>query len=360
LRYKFGKVGNWRWLFGLTIALLLTVITLTDNFLNTGAAPVEASTDAYYRFKPGETLEGVALRFSLSVRTLQCANPTYKPGDAQINLPLTAAVRHTVQPGQTLGEIAQLYKVEIPVITRFPLNYWPGCPGIPSLGLEQASNSLPAGLLLYVPASPILPKNIMLGFNSNQLGDTGGKLGILPTITVDAPTAGAVLVDRTIAISPEPVLSSTEITGPPATPTQPVATSTPKVGVNPAQPPLVQNQTLIWPIKGKITTYFSTAHPGTDISNAAGTPVEAAQAGFVYFASWSPYGYGNFVQIEHGNGRQSHYAHLRLMTVKYGDFVQQGQIIGYEGSTGNSTGPHLHFELVIQGQYVNPLDYLPK
>jgi murein DD-endopeptidase MepM/ murein hydrolase activator NlpD len=112
-------------------------------------------------------------------------------------------------------------------------------------------------------------------------------------------------------------------------------------------------------MRGLITTNFSAAHPAIDIATANGTPIVAAQSGLVYYASWSPYGYGNFVQIEHGDGRQTHYAHLRAFNVKPGDFVQQGQLIGWEGSTGNSTGPHLHFELVIQGRYVDPLLYRP-
>lgn len=361
MRYRYNIIKHWRWVCGLALALLLTIITLSDTFFNSGAASAEASTDAYYRFKPGETVEGVAFRFGLAPRTIICANPTYKPGDARINLPLTSARRQVVQAGQSLGEIARIYQVEIPVITRFPLNYWPGCPGFASFGAEKAETILPAGTLLYVPGSPVLPKDKALV----GMGQLGGKLAILPP-TVAAAEVVAVSVSpiASSTATPAPIASSTEISGPPPTvgtavEITPVPSQNPPGVIGaPAQATPILNKELIWPIRGKITTYFSAIHPGLDVSTAEGTMVVAAQSGFVYFAAWSPYGYGNFVQLEHGDGRQTHYAHLRLMTVKYGDFVQQGQVIGYEGSTGNSTGPHLHFELVVEGKYVNPLEYL--
>lgn len=357
---KIHMLRHWRGLTGLTLALFLLSFSIADSFWNTQAADVAAATDAYYVLKPGETLEGVSLRFGLNVRTLRCANPQYKAGDNRINLPLSATRRHLVQPGQTLGQIARLYSVEPIVITKYPLNYWQGCPGgIAGLGEESAQTVLPAGLLLYVPNPPL---QLVFSNNSSVPIGFGGPLS-------RNNSGGAELVGvgnnpgtiQGITPTPPRLLSSTRIAEPP-TPVVRV-TATPPVTIVPTQPdPLKPTASgpLIWPMRGIITTYFSASHPAIDIATANGMPIVAAQSGLVYFAGWSPYGYGNFVQIEHGDGRQTHYAHLRVMVVKYGDFVSQGQLIGYEGSTGNSTGPHLHFELVIQGSYVDPLQHLPK
>jgi len=79
----------------------------------------------------------------------------------------------------------------------------------------------------------------------------------------------------------------------------------------------------------------------------------------VVAAGWSPYGYGFHVVIDHGNQMQTLYAHLSKFNVKVGDSVTRGQIIGNVGSTGNSTGPHLHFEVRVRGAHRNPLSMLP-
>jgi murein DD-endopeptidase MepM/ murein hydrolase activator NlpD len=112
----------------------------------------------------------------------------------------------------------------------------------------------------------------------------------------------------------------------------------------------------IWPTQGTITTYFSEYHPGVDIANAEGTPEVAADAGRVVFAGWGSYGL--YVEIDHGNGFHTVYGHMSSLGVQDGDVVLPGQRIGLMGSTGRSTGPHLHFEIRYQGAPQNPLDFL--
>jgi murein DD-endopeptidase MepM/ murein hydrolase activator NlpD len=130
-----------------------------------------------------------------------------------------------------------------------------------------------------------------------------------------------------------------------------------------------------WPERGPITQGFGCTdllgepydpscpthhtHTGIDIGCPYGTPIRAADAGVVSYVNygWGG-GYGNFVLITHGSGYATLYAHLSSITVSAGRRVGVGQVIGAEGSTGYSTGPHLHFEIRLNGEYQNPLSYL--
>ena len=97
-------------------------------------------------------------------------------------------------------------------------------------------------------------------------------------------------------------------------------------------------------------------HSGIDIGAGAGTPIYAAAAGTVATATYND-SYGNYVLINHGGGNSTLYAHMSSMAVSSGAYVTQGQVIGYVGSTGWSTGPHLHYEVRLNGSTVNPLSY---
>jgi len=104
--------------------------------------------------------------------------------------------------------------------------------------------------------------------------------------------------------------------------------------------------------------YWS-GHLAIDIGSASGSPVVAADSGVVVFAGWANGGYGNMVMIDHGNGYQTLYAHLNSILARCGQSVTKGQMIARSGSTGNSTGPHLHFEIRYQGGFINPWYVLP-
>jgi murein DD-endopeptidase MepM/ murein hydrolase activator NlpD len=108
-----------------------------------------------------------------------------------------------------------------------------------------------------------------------------------------------------------------------------------------------------------ISQGFAWYHPGADIANRAAPPVIAADGGVVTVAGWPDnYGYGNRVMIDHGNGYQTLYAHLSNIYVSTGQRVSKGQAVGKMGSTGRSTGTHLHFEIRFKGIAVNPLAIL--
>lgn len=125
----------------------------------------------------------------------------------------------------------------------------------------------------------------------------------------------------------------------------------------------------IWPIRGMITSYYgyrrhpifkvTKLHTGIDVAAKMGTKIKATDGGTVIHSGWWG-GYGKATIIDHGNGYSSVYAHQKRIYVKKGARVKQGQIIGLVGSTGYSTGPHIHFEIRVKGKTVNPLKYLRK
>ncbi|KKT81109.1 MAG: Peptidase M23 family protein [Candidatus Azambacteria bacterium GW2011_GWA1_44_9] len=115
----------------------------------------------------------------------------------------------------------------------------------------------------------------------------------------------------------------------------------------------------VWPTNGIMTQYFSWYHPGIDIANRAAPGVAASDGGRVVVAGWPDnFGFGNRVVIDHGNGYQTTYAHLSNIYVAVGQTISRGQIIGQMGSTGRSTGTHLHLEIRYRGIAVNPLAIL--
>lgn len=134
-----------------------------------------------------------------------------------------------------------------------------------------------------------------------------------------------------------------------------------------SQPKVIERGTMTPPtyVKplngGTLTSYFGPrwgrTHKGVDWGVPTGTTVFASSGGTVVSAGWNG-GYGYCVYIQHPDGRQTRYAHLSKITVSYGEYVAQGERIGLSGNTGNSTGPHLHFEILINGTQVNPLNYL--
>ena len=123
-----------------------------------------------------------------------------------------------------------------------------------------------------------------------------------------------------------------------------------------------------WPTAGgEITSYFGgrtnpfgyeyTWHSGIDIANYYGAPVYAAASGYVQQSGWYG-GYGRYIRISHDFGLETAYGHMSSLVVSAGEYVKKGQVIGYVGSSGYSTGPHLHFEVLKHGQQVNPLNYI--
>ena len=118
----------------------------------------------------------------------------------------------------------------------------------------------------------------------------------------------------------------------------------------------------IWPVQGPITSPFGprwgSFHPGIDIGVPEGTPIHAAAAGTIIYCGWES-GYGNLVVIDHHNGLATAYGHQSRIAVSCNQDVQQGDVIGFSGCTGYCTGPHVHFEVRVNGSPVDPIGYLP-
>ena len=124
----------------------------------------------------------------------------------------------------------------------------------------------------------------------------------------------------------------------------------------------VSGSGVAWPTNGSLTSGFGyrwgSLHAGIDIANGVGTPIRAAKAGTVILAGWNG-GYGNCIVIDHGGGFSTLYGHMTRVRASEGQRVGQGEVIGDMGSTGNSTGSHLHFETRVNGSPQDPQRYLP-
>ena len=124
-------------------------------------------------------------------------------------------------------------------------------------------------------------------------------------------------------------------------------------------PLIMGTGTFIYPVGSRnFTQYYWYGHPGIDIALPEGTTVVASDTGTVTFAGWNIYGFGNLVVVNHGNGYETFYAHLNGISVVPGQIVYQGNVIGSTGNTGNSSGPHIHFEVRINGAQDDPCWYV--
>jgi len=196
-------------------------------------------------------------------------------------------------------------------------------------------------------------------------------------------TVQATMVPATPEVRPQPTIAnrSQTTTVAPVAPVQPIAPPVPvQVARSIVTPPLPSNLNLpplpasdrflpslttnfIWPARGVLTSGFGPRwgrmHRGIDIAAPVGTPIYAAAAGVVTYSQWNSGGYGNLVEIRHSDGTLTLYAHNHRNLVRVGQYVQQGEQVAEMGSTGRSTGPHVHFEIHPQGgDAVDPMSFL--
>ena len=272
--------------------------------------PTPEPTYLTYTVQTGDTVAAIAAGQGIQVETLLWANPDLNADPDSISIgqqlliPSRDGILYTVKLGDTLTDIADLYKVEV--------------------------------------------QNIV-GFISNELGNADsvseGALLLLPGAVPPPPPPPAA--------TPEPIFAA--------------AAPQPPIDGPAAAPGPASVSGFIWPVYGPISEYYGaprgagTYHAGLDIDQTFnyGGPIAAAAPGQVVLATTDGYGYGSYVVIRHDNGYETLYAHMSAIYVSQGQYVSQGEAIGAIGCTGYCTGPHLHFEVRINGATVDPLAYLP-
>ncbi|RMD59204.1 M23 family metallopeptidase [Candidatus Parcubacteria bacterium] len=252
--------------------------------------------------------------------------------------PRTKIIYHTVAPGETVSSIAYQYDLSVnTILWENNLSAWSVIhPGdkLTILPFDGVTHKVKKGETLSsiakkykVEEKEILEANHLTNASYLQVGAKllipGGKKDQRPSNPIRRSYSGYSAVKR--IISEEPRGSGNK---------------------------------MLWPTPGRrITQYYSWRHRALDIADKVGTPLSAADAGVVEKAGWSR-GYGLNVVINHGGGKKTRYAHMSKLKVKKGQKVRRGELIGLMGSTGWSTGPHVHFEVIINGKKYNPLNYL--
>lgn len=256
-----------------------------------------------YVVEAGDTVSSIAEKFAVSTNTILWANnltekSVIKPGNKLKILPVTG-LTHTVTKNETLSKIANLYEADKEKILEF--------------------NNIIDESLIKIGETLVIPD------------------GEKPT-PVTPPTSYAYNKPQTPTIAPITNIFSNNA---------------------PASAPVSATK-LQWPTSVTyISQYYSWRHTGLDIAGPIGSPLYAAGAGTVIKAQggWNG-GYGTYVIIDHGGGMQTLYGHASQLFVTVGQQVSRGQTVAAMGSTGRSTGPHIHFEVRIGGKRLNPLSYL--
>ncbi len=256
-----------------------------------------------YAVQSGDTVSDIADQFDVSADSILWANPKLEDNPDMlsigqvINIPPVSGVLYTVAAGDTVQKIADKFKSS------------------------------------KVPADKLVDNIVNFEFNQQQHDLRAPDYALTVGQFLMVPDGFKPYIPRVVNAYSGPI---------PAT----AARGTGNFG---------------WPVSGRITQKFWSRHPGIDIAAPKDTPIYAADSGYVVIAGWDNerVSYGFEILINHGNGYMTRSGHLSSFNVELGDSVKKGQLIGRVGSTGNSTGPHVHFEVIMNGVRRNPFNYLP-
>lgn len=271
-----------------------------------------------YTVQAGDTVSGIAEKYGLQPATVFAANFDVLQDDP-----------HSLRPGQ--------------VLRILPVDgvYWEWQGGIPFGQWAAYFKVKPEDIINYT-ANEIDPATV--GPDLENANVATGKFLIIPNGVYQYHTPGGMPLGIT-----RDTPASAQVAGPGSCP--------------PINGGAVGTGVFVYPSDKHVLSGFDystkTNHLGIDLMGIEGANVYAADGGVVVYAGWNNYGYGNMVMIDHGTGFQSLYAHLSAWFVNCGDNVGQSAVIGSIGSTGNSSGPHLHFEVRTASVVINPWDVLP-
>ncbi|NJL83135.1 MAG: peptidoglycan DD-metalloendopeptidase family protein [Chloroflexaceae bacterium] len=337
-------------------------------------SPVAASKASVYLVRPGDTLSAIAQRYGMSREELARANRISNPNlikvGQQLHIPQLQAVNNPETAISSVfgGELPQPYLASQGAIDHTASDRLKA--DVQRLQDEYQGNSLLE--VANLAQSAATKKEQVEHYNSEfPLNAQWRRRQEIFT----SSTAS----NRQPRVTAEPPLTKVPATTA-AAPIDPASFSRlqPGIGdlVSPELPPLSSPEQYlpgnpqpftgyIWPAKGVLTSGYGRRwgrmHKGIDIAAPIGTPIVAAATGEVVTAGWNSGGYGNLVKLKHPDGSVTLYAHNSRILVKRGQKVNQGELVAEMGSTGYSTGPHLHFEIHLTGQgATNPMAFLPK
>ncbi len=286
--------------------VLDSILPLADS--HTIAPTQSRETAQNYTVTTGDSIFGIAQEFNIKPESLLWANydtlkdnPDMISIGLQLIIPPTDGVYYQWQAGDTLAAVAGRFNTTVNAILSYPGN-----------NLDMTNPVIKPGTFVMLPG-----------------GSRPFQQWLVPTIPRGVAGVAATVLG--------PGSCNTSTSG------------------------YFGTGTFIWPTGSSWISGndYAPWHLGIDIGAYMGTPVHAADTGIIVYAGWSYQGYGNMILIDHGNGYQTLYAHLSVISVTCGQGVVQGELIGLSGSTGNSTGPHLHFEVRYLGGFINPHYVLP-
>ncbi len=317
------------------------VNTDADTEVKTESGYHENSGEQRYRVQPGDTLLDVALETGVDLALLPCAiAPDFQPNqplviDDELVMPGANLICHQVRANETLSTIAANNGSTPASISAVAWN---------QLATVAADSPLPEGRNIRIPLQPLTGKSI-----SEEVGADGSASFL--TWMLDQPVDSSPFMALAVGgpFATQSILKSTE-TGRAIVPAD-------QPGAVPENWPYGSGN-FAWPLAGWLTQSYRYDHRAIDVAAPFGTTVTAADRGVVLRAGWNDQGYGLFVIIDHNIDYITLYGHLSEVLVEEGQVVAQGEIIGKVGSTGNSTGPHLHFEIRDFGRLTNPLELL--
>jgi murein DD-endopeptidase MepM/ murein hydrolase activator NlpD len=274
---------------------------LTRQIVLDTVKPVETRQEIVtYIVRSGDTIEAIAARFGILPTTLIWSNQDVEdaPDKLQVGQVLNVlpvnGIYYTIEDGDTPAAIAEKFKAKPEEILASPLN-----------GLQTNANLI-AGTKIMVPSGVKPFKARVVETANNTSGNAGTYAYTAPASAYSGATGN-----------------------------------------------------FLWPAAASyVSQGFWWGHRALDIAASVGVPIYASDSGCISYAGWSNVGYGYMVMINHGNGFQTLYGHMSQYYVDAGQCVNRGAVIGAMGSTGNSTGPHLHFEIRVNGVPDNPYYYL--